>query len=68
MNPTFRRVDWSHCGPGVTRSSQVAVHVWVRGGKVDEWQKLLQLDLHLTGLQYVGKSVSMSKSHTRDWS
>ena len=57
MNPTFRHVDWSHCGPEVTRLDQVTVHVWVKGGKVDEWRQLLQLELQLTGLQYAGKSV-----------
>ncbi|KAK4505198.1 hypothetical protein PRZ48_003161 [Zasmidium cellare] len=57
INPTFRHVDWSHCGPGVTRLDQVTVHVWVKGGKVDEWRQLLQLELQLTGLQYAGKSL-----------
>ncbi|KAF2165261.1 hypothetical protein M409DRAFT_67503 [Zasmidium cellare ATCC 36951] len=57
MNPTFRHVDWSHCGPGVTRLDQITVHVWVKGGKFDEWRQLLQLELQLTGLQYVGKSL-----------
>lgn len=57
MNPTFRHVDWTHCGPGVTRLDQVCIRIWVKGGKVEEWQQLLQLELHLPGLQYLGKSV-----------
>ena len=30
MNPTFRHVDFSACGPGIIRSERVEVKVWVR--------------------------------------
>lgn len=64
MNPTFRHVDWTHCGPAITRLDHVVVRVWVKGDHVDEWQQLLKLELQLAGLQYVEKSVS-SKDEVR---
>nr|POF14164.1 uv radiation resistance associated protein [Quercus suber] len=35
MNPTFRHIDFSACGPGITRLDRVTLKVWVNGNKLD---------------------------------
>ncbi|TKA68478.1 hypothetical protein B0A55_08940 [Friedmanniomyces simplex] len=57
MNPTFRHIDWSACGPGVTRLGQLTIRIWVKSAKVRSWRQLLELQLTLTSLQYLGKSL-----------
>jgi len=59
MNPTFRHVDWSPCGPGITRMDRLRVRFWVKSAKVVSWRLLLEDSLCLRGLQYLGKSVSL---------
>lgn len=60
MNPSFRRVDLSLCGPGVTRSDDVVVRVWtrrLRSEKSGGWRLLMETEVHMPSLQYLGKSV-----------
>lgn len=57
MNPTFRNIDFSACGPGVTRLDHVTVRVWVKSVKSAQWKQLLAQELVLQSLQYLGKSV-----------
>jgi UV radiation resistance-associated gene protein len=57
MNPTFRHIDFEACGPGIMRSEEIVVKMWVRSVKTAGWKQLLALDAHLGGLQYLGKSV-----------
>ncbi|KAK3070928.1 hypothetical protein LTR53_009581 [Teratosphaeriaceae sp. CCFEE 6253] len=57
MNPTFRHIDWSACGPGVTRSSHLSLRLWVKSAKLQSWRQLMEMKLSLTGLQYLGKSL-----------
>ncbi|KAK3697858.1 hypothetical protein LTR37_017249 [Vermiconidia calcicola] len=59
MNPTFRHIDFSSCGPGIMRLERVVVRVWVRSVKMGApWRQLLELDVDLLGgLQWVGKSL-----------
>lgn len=59
MNPTFRHIDWSSCGPGVTRLEQLKLHVWVRRGREEHWRELLDLNLDMRGLQYLGRTVGL---------
>lgn len=61
MNPTFRHVDLSACGPGITRLEKVAVRVWFKSVKVERWKQLLDLELDLMNLQYLGKTVRLYK-------
>ena len=63
MNPTFRHIDWSACGPGVTRLGHLTLHFWVKSAKVPSWRQLIEIQLNLTSLQYLGKSVR-SRGHT----
>lgn len=58
MNPTFKHIDFATCGPGITRLDAVTVKVWFKSAKMEEWRQLLELDLRLRSLQYLGKSVS----------
>ncbi|KAK1808715.1 hypothetical protein LTR12_016919 [Friedmanniomyces endolithicus] len=57
MNPTFRHIDWSACGPGVTRLRHLTFHFWVKSAKVPSWRQLIEIQLNLTSLQYLGKSL-----------
>ena len=57
MNPTFRHVDWSACGPGVLRKGQLTCKFWVKSAKMERWRCLLELLVDLQNLQYLGKSV-----------
>lgn len=60
MNPTFRSIDWSLCGPAITRSDRLVLRLWVQGSKADDWLQLVQLAIELGGLQYLGKNVCSS--------
>ena len=57
MNPTFRHVDISGCGPGVTRLEQLTVKVWIHGARMEKWRQLLEVEVGLRAMQYLGKSV-----------
>jgi len=63
MNPTFRHIDWSACGPGVTRLDHLTLRFWVKSAKVPSWRQLLEIQLSLISLQHLGKSVR-SRAHT----
>ena len=63
MNPTFRHIDWSACGPGVTRLGHLILRFWVKSAKVTSWRQLLEIQLSLTSLQYLGKNVR-PRAHT----
>ena len=60
LNPTFRHVDWSACGPGLTRQDRLILRVWVKGWTAESWKQLLELKIFLTELQYLGKTVCYS--------
>ncbi len=57
MNPMFRHVDFASCGPGITRLEQVTVRVWVHGARMERWRQLLEVEVDLRTMQYLGKSV-----------
>ena len=57
MNPTFRHIDWSACGPGVMRTGQMTCKFWVKSAKMERWRCLLEMLVDLQSLQYLGKSV-----------
>ncbi|KAK5115844.1 hypothetical protein LTR85_009438 [Meristemomyces frigidus] len=57
MNPTFRHMDWSACGPGVTRLDHLTLRFWVKSSKMGDWRQLLELSLGLQSLHYLGKSL-----------
>ncbi|KAI6988072.1 hypothetical protein KC360_g7617 [Hortaea werneckii] len=57
MDPTFRHIDWSACGPGVLRLDTLTVRVWARSDSGAGWRQLLDLALYLRELHYLGKSL-----------
>ncbi|RMY46698.1 hypothetical protein D0863_15794 [Hortaea werneckii] len=57
MDPTFRHIDWSACGPGVLRLDTLTVRVWARSDNLAGWRQLLELALCLRELHYLGKSL-----------
>nr|POE98922.1 uv radiation resistance-associated gene protein [Quercus suber] len=58
MNPTFRHVDLSACGPGITRLDRLTLRVWINGVRFAKWRQLLELSIDLPRLHYLAKSVS----------
>ncbi|KAI7033413.1 hypothetical protein KC327_g6242 [Hortaea werneckii] len=57
MDPTFRHIDWSACGPGLLRLDALTVRVWARSDTLAGWRQLLELALCLRELHYLGKSL-----------
>ncbi|KAK5681782.1 hypothetical protein LTS10_006315 [Elasticomyces elasticus] len=64
MNPTFRHIDWSACGPGITRSSSMILRIWVKSVKFgdEKWRHLMEMRVDLTALQYLGKSLEHNQT------
>lgn len=59
MNPTFRHIDFSACGPAIMRLDGLTLRIWAKSIKGQQWRQLLELSLALQGLQYLGKSVRL---------
>ena len=57
MNPTFKSFDLNMCGPPVSRRDNVTLRFWAKTAKVDEWFLLLEMQVWLRGLQYIGKTL-----------
>ncbi|KAK4553947.1 hypothetical protein LTR86_009123 [Recurvomyces mirabilis] len=57
MNPTFRHIDWSLCGPGITRMDHLTLRFWIKRAKTQTWKQLLEFAISLPSLQYLGKSL-----------
>lgn len=55
QNPNFQSFDLSKCGPKVSRADQVIVKIWAN--TCDHFQLLVELDIGLASLRYIGKSV-----------
>lgn len=59
MNPTFRHIDFSSCGPGITRLDRLTLRVWAKSEGRQQWRQLIELSLALSALHYLGKSVRL---------
>ncbi|PGH27655.1 hypothetical protein AJ80_00669 [Polytolypa hystricis UAMH7299] len=57
MNPTFRSFDLNACGPAVSRSGQVIFKLWTKTEKMSDYTLLLELNVNLGSLQYIGKAL-----------
>lgn len=57
MNPDFRFFDLHTWGPLVTRVDEVTVKFWAKSERMTEYRLLIEFDLHLGSLQFIGKSV-----------
>lgn len=58
MNPSFRFFDLNTYGPSVTRQDELTVKFWAKTENMREYKHLIELNVHLGSLQFIGKSVS----------
>ncbi|KAE8380858.1 UV radiation resistance protein and autophagy-related subunit 14-domain-containing protein [Aspergillus bertholletiae] len=56
-NPSFRSFDLNICGPLVSRSDNFTLKLWVKTAAMEEYILLVELQLHLQSLQFLGKSL-----------
>ena len=61
MNPSFRFFDLNVYGPSVTRLDEVTIRYWARTEDMESFILLVELQLHLRSLQYIGRSVCCPK-------
>jgi UV radiation resistance-associated gene protein len=57
MNPSFAFFDLDHCGPEISRSDQCTVKIWARPSKTEDYCLLVELELNLRSLQFIGRSL-----------
>lgn len=57
MNPSFRFFDLNVYGPLVTRLDELTVKYWARTETMQNYVLLVELQLCLRSLQFIGKSV-----------
>ena len=57
MNPSFRFFDLNDSGPFVTRQDELVIKFWARTENLEDYISLLELQLHLSSLQFIGKTV-----------
>lgn len=62
MNPSFRFFDLNVYGPVVTRLAELTVKHWAKTENMDQYVLLVELQLSLRSLQFIGKSVCLSHS------
>lgn len=56
-NPSFREFDLNICGPLVSRSDRLTLKLWTKSTAMTEFFLLVELQLHLQSLQFLGKSL-----------
>ena len=57
MNPSFAFFDLDNTDPQISRSNQCTIRVWARPSKAENYCLLVELDLNLGSLQFVGRSL-----------
>ncbi|KAL3474151.1 UV radiation resistance protein and autophagy-related subunit 14-domain-containing protein [Aspergillus californicus] len=57
MNPNFRAFDLDMCGPLVSRLDHLTLKLWVKTATMDDYMVLVELQLHLQSLQFLGRSL-----------
>ena len=57
MNMSFRFFDLHTYGPLVTRSDKLTIKYWVKTDNMEDYILLIEMRLHLTALQFIGKTV-----------
>ena len=62
MNASFRFFDLNVYGPAVTRRDELTLKYWARTEDMDQYVLLVELQLCLRSLQFIGKSVRPSNS------
>ena len=62
MNPSFRFFDLNVYGPAVTRLDELTVKYWAKTDNMDQYVLLVELQLSLRSLQFIGKLVRLIHS------
>ena len=57
MNPNFQFFDLNTYGPFVTRQDELTIKFWACTEGLQEFLLLIELQVHLGSLQFIGKSV-----------
>jgi UV radiation resistance-associated gene protein len=57
MNPSFRFFDLNTLGPHVGRLSELRLRLWAKNSKMEEYIMLIDIELSLTSLQFIGKEL-----------
>ncbi|KAL4901639.1 hypothetical protein BDW74DRAFT_159852 [Aspergillus multicolor] len=57
MNPNFRAFDLNFCGPLISRLDHLTLRLWVKTATMDDYMVLLELQLHLQSLQFLGRTL-----------
>ena len=60
MNPNFRFFDLNVYGPAVTRQDGLIFRFWAKAGSMEGFTLLIEIQLCLRSLQFIGKSVCNS--------
>ena len=60
MNASFRFFDLNVYGPAVTRLDELTVKYWAKTENMDQYVLLVELQLCLRSLQFIGKTVRPS--------
>ncbi|KAJ9407268.1 hypothetical protein DTO045G8_5117 [Paecilomyces variotii] len=56
-NPSFQSFDLNTCGPLVSRLDEMTLKLWAKTAAMREYTLLVELQLSLRSLQFVGKSL-----------
>lgn len=57
MNLSFRFFDLHTYGPSVNRSDKLIIRYWAKTENVEDYTLLIEMQLHLGSLQFIGKTV-----------
>lgn len=57
MNPSFRFFDLNTYGPLVTRKDELMIKYWTRTERTDRFMLLVELQVNLRSLHFIGKSL-----------
>ncbi len=57
MNPSFAFFDLDNSGPHISRSDECTIRVWARPSKTENFCLLVELEMNLRSLQFVGRSL-----------
>ena len=60
MNASFRFFDLNVYGPAVTRLDELILKYWAKTEDMDQYILLVELQLCLRSLQFIGKSVRLT--------
>ena len=62
MNASFRFFDLNVYGPAVTRLDELTIKYWAKTEDMDQYMLLIEVQLCLRSLQFIGKTVRLSHS------